>query len=118
MLTLEPLTQLPTIMLHQNDTLGECYLVYQLDLTAFMKEEESINREAEHDAKEHLNNLKTSELRLICKEKLDEELVRSQFKLDDNVFLKDKPNINKELVNMLRNHGEALTGVGGSFKPG
>ena len=42
--------------------------------------------------------------------------VKDQFKLDDNLFLHNKPELKEELTEMLRRHGNALTGVGGSFK--
>lgn len=49
---------------------------------------------------------------------LDPQWVREQFKLDENLFLQNKPEIKEELTEMLCHQGEALTGVGGSFKPG
>ena len=81
----------------------------------------AMKKEAEHDQQEYkelhnMNHLPKEEKKGE-EDLLDHQWVIDKFKFEENLFLPNKPEIKKELMEMLRHHGDALTRVGGSFKP-
>ncbi len=101
------------IYLNKGETLGHCTLIYQDSMEEYMNEMGHMSREAQVDKQEwkrkktRKNEDRTQTSKGPC---LSAGWVEEAFRLSNNEVLRDKPELKKQLIDVLRQHGSAFDG--------
>ena len=101
------------IYLNKGETLGHCTLIYQDSMEEYMNEMGHMSREAQVDKQEwkrkktRKNEDRTQTSKGPC---LSAGWVEEAFRLSNNEVLRDKPELKKQLIDVLRQHSSAFDG--------
>ena len=101
------------IFLKKGETLGNCTLIYQDSREDYLNEMGYMAREAQTDKKEwkqKKTQWKGSEPQALETQGLNKEWVKEAFRLSNNEVLKDKPELKRQLIEVLAKHGPAFEG--------
>ncbi len=101
------------IYLNKGETLGHCTLIYQDSMEEYVNEMGHMSREAQVDKQEwkRKKTQKKEDRTQTSKEpSLSAGWVEEAFRLSNNEVLKDKPELKKQLIDVLRQHGSAFDG--------
>ena len=101
------------IYLNKGETLGHCMLIYQDSMEDYVNEMGYMTKEAQTDKREwKRRKTQWRERKPQARETpiLNKEWVEEAFRLSNNEVLKDKPELKKQLVEVLTKHGPAFDG--------
>ena len=101
------------IYLKKGETLGHCMIIYQDSMEDYVNEMGYMTREAQTDKREwKRRKTQWRERKPQARETpiLNKEWVEEAFRLSNNEVLKDKPELKKQLVEVLTKHGPAFDG--------
>ena len=101
------------VYLNKGETLGHCTLIYQDSMDEYINELGYMSREARVDKQEwkrRKTQKREDRIQTNTGPSLSAGWVEEAFRLSNNEVLKDKPELKKRLIDVLRTHGGAFDG--------